>query len=123
MIAAHPCAGYKTFKGQRTEGSELEVLVSGLEANGFLSEYTDLLTGYMGKTSFLEQVVVLVDKLRKLHPKLNYGSHTCKRATRDADSPRRFAVCDPVLGDDGKMYVAKEFVEIYRSVQRSRFLE
>jgi len=70
-------------------------LLSGLERNGFLQQYTHVLTGYMSSVSFLEETAALVEKMKKANPKLVF-------------------VCDPVLGDDGRLYVPKEFVPIYR---------
>ncbi|KAJ6960633.1 hypothetical protein NC653_038605 [Populus alba x Populus x berolinensis] len=50
---------------------------------------------YIGSVSFLNTVLEVVKKLRSINPKLTY-------------------VCDPVLGDEGKLYVPPELVEVYR---------
>lgn len=86
--------GYPTFKGQVLNGKELWNLVEGLEANNLLY-YTHLLTGYIGSESFLNTVLEVVNKLRSVNPGLLY-------------------VCDPVLGDEGKLYVPQELVSVYR---------
>ncbi|KAM7268124.1 hypothetical protein ACFE04_010290 [Oxalis oulophora] len=86
--------GYPTFKGQVLNGEQLWDLIQGLEANQLL-HYTHLLTGYIGSVSFLDTVLEVVKKLRSVNPKLVY-------------------VCDPVMGDDGKLYVPKELVSVYR---------
>ncbi|XP_031110320.1 pyridoxal kinase [Ipomoea triloba] len=86
--------GYPTFKGQVLNGEQLWDLIEGLQANNLLF-YTHLLTGYIGSVSFLEMVLRVVDKLRTINPKLVY-------------------VCDPVLGDEGKLYVPMELVSVYR---------
>ncbi|CAI9097076.1 OLC1v1033381C2 [Oldenlandia corymbosa var. corymbosa] len=86
--------GYPTFKGQVLNGQQLWELVEGLEANDLLY-YTHLLTGYIGSVSFLNTVLKVVDKLRSVNPKLTY-------------------VCDPVMGDEGKLYVPLELVSVYR---------
>ncbi|KAK4490541.1 hypothetical protein RD792_001223 [Penstemon davidsonii] len=52
-------------------------------------------TGYIGSVSFLNTVLKVVDKLRSIHPGLTY-------------------VCDPVLGDQGKLYVPEEMISVYR---------
>ncbi|KAG6397702.1 hypothetical protein SASPL_143872 [Salvia splendens] len=52
--------------------------------------YTHLLTGYIGSVS-LNTVVRVVDKLRV----------------------SLFSVCDPVLGDEGKLYVPEELLYLY----------
>ncbi|CAK7339041.1 unnamed protein product [Dovyalis caffra] len=85
---------YPTFKGQVLNGQQLWELMEGLEANDLLY-YTHLLTGYIGSVSFLNTVLEVVKKLRSINPKLTY-------------------VCDPVLGDEGKLYVPPELVAVYR---------
>ncbi|KAJ6421094.1 hypothetical protein OIU84_028470 [Salix udensis] len=86
--------GYPTFKGQVLNGHQLWELMEGLQANDLLY-YTHLLTGYIGSVSFLDTVLEVVKKLRSINPKLTY-------------------VCDPVLGDEGKLYVPPELVAVYR---------
>uniref|UniRef100_A0A2P2KV84 pyridoxal kinase n=1 Tax=Rhizophora mucronata TaxID=61149 RepID=A0A2P2KV84_RHIMU len=85
--------GYPTFKGQVLNGQQLWELIEGLEANDLLY-YTHLLTGYIGSVSFLNTVLKVINKLRTINPKLKY-------------------VCDPVLGDEGKLYVPAELVAVY----------
>ncbi|KAK1592951.1 hypothetical protein Q3G72_033248 [Acer saccharum] len=86
--------GYPTFKGQVLNGQQLWELIEGLGANNLLY-YTHLLTGYIGSVSFLNTVLEVVNKLRSINPKLTY-------------------VCDPVMGDEGKLYVPPELVSVYR---------
>ena len=57
---------------------------------------THLLTGYIGSVGFLEGVVGVYNALRQRNPGIKY-------------------VCDPVLGDNGKLYVSDELVECYRT--------
>ncbi|KAK6913570.1 Pyridoxamine kinase/Phosphomethylpyrimidine kinase [Dillenia turbinata] len=80
--------------GQVLNGQQLWDLIEGLEANDLLF-YTHLLTGYIGSVSFLNTVLEVVKKLRTVNPKLTY-------------------VCDPVMGDEGKLYVPQELVSVYR---------
>ncbi|TXG72598.1 hypothetical protein EZV62_001177 [Acer yangbiense] len=89
-----PVLGYPTFKGQVLNGQQLWELIEGLGANNLLY-YTHLLTGYIGSVSFLNTVLEVVNKLRSINPKLTY-------------------VCDPVMGDEGKLYVPPELVSVYR---------
>ncbi|KAL9425004.1 hypothetical protein AB3S75_032016 [Citrus x aurantiifolia] len=86
--------GYPTFKGQVLNGQQLCDLIEGLEANNLLY-YTHLLTGYIGSVSFLNTILQVVEKLRSINPNLMY-------------------VCDPVMGDEGKLYVPSELVSVYR---------
>lgn len=70
--------------------------MDGLEANGLLRGYSHLLTGYIGSPSLLEAVVEVLQRLRKHNPGLTY-------------------VCDPVMGDNGALYVPPDLPAIYRA--------
>ena len=83
---------YPSFAGQRLSGDDLQTLVQGLSQNQVLN-HSFLLTGYIGAASFLKEVV----KLRQMLP-----SSCCY-------------VCDPVMGDNGHLYVPEELVAVYRS--------
>jgi len=93
QFSNHP--GYGSWRGEVMTGEQLQSIVEGLESNGLLQGYTHVLTGYIGSASMLRTVARLVRKLRALNPALVY-------------------VCDPVLGDNGKLYVPAELVGIYR---------
>lgn len=86
--------GYKAFKGQVLNDKDLEDLVDGLAQNN-LDNYTHLLTGYVGSASFLKRIALLVTTLKVKNPNLIY-------------------VCDPVMGDNGKLYVPETLKEIYK---------
>lgn len=77
-------------------GEQLTLILDGLERNGLLNDTGHLLTGYIGSESFLRSVLNVLKTLK---------SHN--------DDKVRF-VCDPVFGDDGKLYVPEELVDIYR---------
>ncbi|XP_042023125.1 pyridoxal kinase-like, partial [Salvia splendens] len=77
--------GYPTFKGQRP--------TLGFDRGHNLLFYTHLLTGYIGSVS-LNTVVRVVDKLRSVCQPWTY-------------------FCDPVLGDEGKLYVPEELLYLY----------
>ncbi|XP_075233110.1 pyridoxal kinase [Lycorma delicatula] len=85
--------GYKEVRGQILNEKDIEDLIEGLQLN-HIDYYTHLLTGYIGSAAFLNAVADVVKKLRKTNPNLIY-------------------VCDPVLGDNGKMYVPEELKDIY----------
>ncbi|XP_076639344.1 pyridoxal kinase [Colletes latitarsis] len=87
--------GYKVFKGQVLNDKDLEDLVDGLAQND-LDNYTHLLTGYVGSASFLKRIAGVVRALKRKNPDLIY-------------------VCDPVMGDNGKMYVPEALNEIYKT--------
>lgn len=87
--------GYKNgFRGEVLGGEQLSQLVNGLELNSLLN-YSHLLTGYIGSVSFLRAVIETIHKLREVNPELVY-------------------VCDPVMGDRGKLYVPEELLVVYR---------
>ena len=87
--------GYPSFGGQILDGKELQSLVDGLKANGLLQQHTHLLTGYIGSESFLNAVLYALRTVKKENPDLIY-------------------VCDPVLGDHGKLYVPEGLVNVYK---------
>ena len=129
--------GYDTFKGEVMNGAQLKTLIDGLAANGLLGSgvsgatagsggvgsrevaadgggdqapaeaasaalapgshvgYTHLLTGYCGSVSFLRAVAATAARLRA-----------------SGGPPLRW-VCDPVLGDGGKLYVPEALVPVY----------
>jgi len=113
--------GYKCFPhGEIMNGDQLRSILQGLESNGLLGTEDDdhyendnnnnnddddnngdaigsILTGYIGSVSFLEGVVEVIETIRKYNPNARF-------------------VCDPVLGDDGRFYVPKELVDVYRNV-------
>jgi pyridoxine kinase len=88
---------YKHVRGQRLKEKDLQDLFEGLSLNDLTKNYTHLLTGYIGDVTFLNGIAHVVEELRKKNPKLIY-------------------MCDPVLGDDGKLYVPSELVQAYKNV-------
>lgn len=86
--------GYGAIKGQVLNAGDLEALYSGLKAND-INHYSHLLTGYIGSKSFLLAVKDVILDLKKTNPKLIY-------------------VCDPVLGDNGVLYVPEDLLPVYK---------
>lgn len=86
--------GYKHVKGQVLDDVQVGELIDGLKLNS-IDRYTHLLTGYIGSASFLEKVKSVVEHLKSVNPNLIY-------------------VCDPVMGDHGKMYVPEELLPLYK---------
>lgn len=80
-------------KGTITTGDELREIVAGLEMNGVL-DYDYFLTGYIASESFLDEVLGLLSKLKAINPNVKY-------------------ICDPVCGDDGKLYIPRQLVDIF----------
>lgn len=48
-------------------------MFGGLQQNGLLNTYSHLLTGYIGKDSFLKEVGAIVKAMRKENPEFIYG--------------------------------------------------
>ncbi|XP_067265582.1 pyridoxal (pyridoxine, vitamin B6) kinase a isoform X1 [Chanodichthys erythropterus] len=86
--------GYEHWKGQVMTADELQVLYEGIKLNN-VNHYDYVLTGYTRDDSFLEMVVDIVQELKRANPNLVY-------------------VCDPVLGDNGALYVPENLLPIYR---------
>ncbi|XP_060841778.1 pyridoxal kinase-like [Rhopalosiphum padi] len=87
--------GYKTYYGQILNESNLSELINGLVENE-LHNYSHLLTGYIRCPMFLKKVAEVYKILKEKNPDLIY-------------------VCDPVMGDNKKMYVPKEILDIYKN--------
>ncbi|CAG0886485.1 unnamed protein product, partial [Cyprideis torosa] len=86
------------FRIRRQQGSCLAFtteLIAGLRQHSLLPTYTHLLTGYCGDASFLREIAKLAKELKSVTTEFQY-------------------VCDPVLGDEGVLYVPKDLIEIYR---------
>jgi pyridoxine kinase len=79
------------WEGTVLQGGELEKLVEGLGRNGLLEGFARVLSGYIGSASFLEAVANVV----RAAPGVRY-------------------VCDPVLGDNGRLYVPDTLPALYR---------
>ncbi|KAL7865359.1 hypothetical protein SRHO_G00106060 [Serrasalmus rhombeus] len=86
--------GYEHWKGQVLTADELHVLYEGIRLNK-LNHYDYMLTGYTRDVSFLEMVVDIVEELKGTNPSLVY-------------------VCDPVMGDNGAMYVPEALLPVYK---------
>ncbi|KAI8145044.1 Ribokinase-like protein [Fennellomyces sp. T-0311] len=89
--------GYPSWTGKRLTDADVQELFDGLEENGLISEYTHVLTGYIGNYAILDTIKKFVLKLKAANPDLIY-------------------VCDPVMGDWGRLYVAPEIVPLYRDI-------
>ncbi|KAI4886552.1 hypothetical protein NFI96_027118 [Prochilodus magdalenae] len=86
--------GYEHWKGQVLTADELHVLYEGIKLNK-VNHYDYVLTGYTRDVSFLEMVVDIVGELKGANPSLVY-------------------VCDPVMGDNGAMYVPEALLPVYK---------
>ncbi|XP_038209831.1 pyridoxal kinase [Zerene cesonia] len=86
--------GYKNIKGTVLKNEEMEELINGLVLNE-VDYYTHFLTGYSRSPDSLKQIAQIIKNLRVKNPGLVY-------------------VCDPVMGDNGKLYVPEDILPVYR---------
>ena len=84
---------YPACTGNRLDKQEIVDLGRGLIENGFMREYTHVLAGYLGNYETVEAVIQIITEIKKIH------------------SIQVFI--DPVMGDDGKLYVSRQLVEKY----------
>ncbi|ETN98668.1 hypothetical protein RFI_38823 [Reticulomyxa filosa] len=89
-----------TGKGSKTTGKEMSELVLGLKENDIF-DYPHVITGYMGSIECLSGLATLIKELDK----------KCKEK-----SGKLFYACDPVMGDNGKLYSQsfQSFVDVYK---------
>ncbi|KAK6440789.1 putative pyridoxal kinase [Oleoguttula sp. CCFEE 5521] len=91
---------YRRVKGRKTPASEITELYTGLKS-ARLNDFDMLLSGYCPSAEAVEAVGLIARELR-LTSTLKPGSF--------------FWVLDPVMGDNGRIYVAEECVPVYRSL-------
>ncbi|CAO3564801.1 unnamed protein product [Mortierella alpina] len=89
--------GYPSWTGEKATGEQLTKLFEGLEANG-LVEYTHILTGYIGSAQNLTAVTEIISQLKA--------------------QSNPFFVLDPVMGDNGQLYVQPDVIPIYRELMK-----
>ncbi|GAA6012226.1 hypothetical protein JCM10207_002769 [Rhodosporidiobolus poonsookiae] len=87
---------YGRWGGSKFDAAHLEDVFSALDANGLLRQ-SHLLTGYVPGADALKVVVRAVDRLRAVNPSLVY-------------------LLDPVMGDDGRIYVSESVIPIYKAL-------
>jgi pyridoxine kinase len=93
--------GYQQFRGRRTPADDVRALIEGLSVNRFLKNYDALLIGYIGDPDTLR----LVEDVR---------SQIIEARAAASTSSTFYFICDPVLGDNGKLYVSDAAVHVYR---------
>lgn len=84
QFSNHP--GYGAWTGQVFTGEMVRAVVDGMEARGVLPGCDALLSGYMGDPAVGEAVLHATARVRAANPAALY-------------------CCDPVIGDDGNVYV------------------
>ncbi|EPY24270.1 pyridoxine kinase [Strigomonas culicis] len=92
-------SGYPVIKGHRMDLEEYETILAGLEANQFLPLYRYILTGYINNDAVVRHV-----------------QHTVATVKQVRAAGAVTYICDPVLGDDGRLYCRPEVVDAYRAI-------
>jgi pyridoxine kinase len=84
---AHP-----SFTGRKLEAKVIEELIEGLQNLHFLERIDALLTGYLGDAPTVPLVIAALEAAQASKPGIVFA-------------------CDPVMGDDGALYVSKALAE------------
>ncbi|TGO31161.1 hypothetical protein BPAE_0001g00550 [Botrytis paeoniae] len=92
--------GYGQAKGTRATATEISDLYQGLK-NSYLDDFNMMLSGYLPGAASVEAVGTIARDL-KLKTTMKPGSF--------------FWVLDPVMGDNGKLYVAEDVVPAYKAL-------
>jgi pyridoxine kinase len=93
LLSNHP--RYPTVRGRVLDAALVGDLLRGVEERGLIEEAAVLVTGYLGSRENAEIVADFVERALHKNPGLVF-------------------LCDPVIGDDDKVYVASGIVEIVR---------
>lgn len=83
-LSNHP--GHGNFRGQEHDPDDLDNILTGLGEHGILAECDGILSGYLGHPETADVIAKHVDLIKAANPGAIY-------------------LCDPVIGDDGKVYV------------------
>ena len=86
--------GYGSFAGEKLTGEQVWELLQGMHNNKLLAPQR-VLTGYMGSVEAVRAVVRALPLLCENEPNFQFW-------------------CDPVLGDNGRLYVPRALVDTYR---------
>lgn len=95
-------SGYPIIRGHRMDLEEFQSILEGLRGNAFLPDYGAVLTGYINNVAIIQHVATTVAEIRQLRQE-KHGQ------------PLTF-FCDPVMGDDGRLYCKEEVIVAYREL-------
>jgi pyridoxine kinase len=88
-------AGYPGFRGETFSPALIGDCVAGLDALGVLPGCAGVLTGYLGRPETGEAALAALAAVRTRNPAAAYA-------------------CDPVIGDEGRVYVREGVAEFFR---------
>ncbi|MCA1413104.1 pyridoxal kinase [Bradyrhizobium sp. NBAIM20] len=93
LLSNHP--RYASLRGRVLETELVADLLKGVEERGLVDEAAVLVTGYLGSSGNAAVIADFVERARTRNGKLVY-------------------LCDPVIGDDGRVYVADGILDVLR---------
>jgi len=93
LLSNHP--RYPSLRGRVLETELVADLLRGVEERDLVDEAAVLVTGYLGSPGNAAVVADFVERALVRNPKLVY-------------------LCDPVIGDDGRVYVAEGILDVLR---------
>jgi pyridoxine kinase len=93
LLSNHP--RYPTVRGRVLDAELVGDLLRGVEERGLVDEAAVLVTGYLGSPDNAVVIADFVERALARNPKLVY-------------------LCDPVIGDDGRVYVADGILDVLR---------
>ncbi|SCU92099.1 LADA_0F14312g1_1 [Lachancea dasiensis] len=95
QFSNHP--GYGQFHGFRSKAEDLKSIVKNGLVEGLGLQYDALLTGYLPDPEALRQMGSLLSEMCESNPNIKW-------------------ILDPVLGDNGKLYVSQESIPAYKEI-------
>ncbi|KAI5205548.1 Ribokinase-like protein [Aureobasidium subglaciale] len=111
--------GYKQFKGRKTPAEEVAELYEGLKQSR-LNDFDVLLSGYCPSAGVVQQVGKIARETRFASTTkpgaFFWGESRIERV--EQTWKLKAIVLDPVMGDEGKIYVSEEVVPAYKSLLR-----
>jgi pyridoxine kinase len=93
LLSNHP--RYPSLRGRVLESDLVADLLKGVEERGLVDEAAVLVTGYLGSPGNAAVIADFVERALTRNAKLVY-------------------LCDPVIGDDGRVYVADGILDVVR---------
>lgn len=93
LLSNHP--RYPSLRGRVLESELVADLLKGVEERGLVEEAAVLVTGYLGSPGNAAVIADFVERALTRNAKLVY-------------------LCDPVIGDDGRVYVADGILDVVR---------
>lgn len=103
--------GYSQWTGFNTTSEQVMDLFQGLQNSG-IDNFQYLLTGYIPNASTVEVICTIAKTLKKKNPEILWSTFSLSFMFCVLTK----TVLDPVMGDDGALYVAEEVVPIYKSI-------